>query len=174
MSDKALLVIDVQQDYFPGGGVELWNTEAVLKNVVAAIEKARSLGIAVVHIQHVSDTSRGRGSSFFNAGTEGVKIHPAVLAAAPEAPVVVKHYADGFYETRLEEVLSGLGVKELLVCGMMTQNCVTHTAISKSAEKYDKVTVLSDCCTTVSQLIHLTGLNALSIRVELKGWQDAF
>jgi nicotinamidase-related amidase len=49
---------------------------------------------------------------------------------------------------------------------MMTQNCVTHTAISKSAEKY-KVSVLPDCCTTVSEMIHRIALNALSTRVAL-------
>jgi nicotinamidase-related amidase len=57
-------------------------------------------------------------------------------------------------------------VTELLVCGMMTQNCVTHTAISKSAEKYT-VTVLSDCCTTVSEMLHHIALHALSTRVAL-------
>ena len=67
---------------------------------------------------------------------------------------------------RLVETLAGLGVSELLLCGMMTQNCVTHTALSKGAEKYT-VSVLADCCTTVSQILHLIALNALSTRVAL-------
>ena len=58
------------------------------------------------------------------------------------------------------------GVNELLVCGMMTQNCVTHTAISKAAEKYD-VFILVDCCTTVDEMIHNIALHALSTRVKL-------
>jgi nicotinamidase-related amidase len=95
-----------------------------------------------------------------------VDIHPRLLEAAGDAPVVVKEFADSFYRTGLEEVLSGLGVTELLVCGMMTQNCVTHTAISKAAEKYT-VTVLPDCCTTVDAMIHNIALNGLSIRVAL-------
>jgi len=49
----------------------------------------------------------------------------------------VKHFADSFEKTKLEETLAKLGVTELLLCGMMTQNCVTHTAISKAAEKYN-------------------------------------
>jgi len=53
-----------------------------------------------------------------------------------------------------------------LVCGMMTQNCVTHTAISKAAEKY-KVAVLEDCCASVSEMLHLIALRALSTRVAL-------
>ena len=86
--------------------------------------------------------------------------------------MVVKAFADSFHQTNLEETLAGLGVNELLLCGMMTQNCVTHTAISKSAEKY-AVTVLTDCCTTVDQMIHLIALNALSTRVTLMTAEEA-
>jgi nicotinamidase-related amidase len=163
---SALVVIDLQNDYFPGGLFPLWSAEETLRNVVAAIGKARALGIPVIHIQHVANAAKGI-APFFNAGTPGVDIHPEVLAAAPDAPVVVKEYADSFHGTTLEQVLSGLGVEELLICGMMTQNCVTHTALSKGAEKY-KVTVLTDCCTTVSQILHLIALNALSTRVALQ------
>jgi nicotinamidase-related amidase len=109
---------------------------------------------------------------FFNQGTDGVKIHPRILELAPDAPVVVKEFADGFVGTSLDETLSNLGVTELLVCGMMTQNCVTHTAISKSAEKY-KVCILPDCCTTVNEMIHNIALHAVSTRVPLVNSNDA-
>ena len=85
---------------------------------------------------------------------------------SPDAPVVVKHFADSFHETTLAEELAKAGATELLVAGMMTQNCVTHTAISKAAEAYD-VTVLPDLCTTVSEMLHLIALHALSTRVAL-------
>ncbi len=75
-------------------------------------------------------------------------------------------------KTNLEETLSELGVDELLVCGMMTQNCVTHTAISKSAEKY-KVCILPDCCTTVNEMLHNIALHAVSTRVPLMPAKDA-
>ena len=168
---KALLVIDLQNDYFPGGKFPLWNTAAVLSNIEQAIKAARTKGIAVIHIQHIANPKMGI-APFFNSGTDGVNIHPRVLAAAPDAPVVVKEYADSFFGTKLEETLSGLGVDELLICGMMTQNCVTHTAISKSAEKY-KVTVLTDCCTTVDEMLHNIALHALSTRVSLVPSKDA-
>lgn len=162
---KALLVIDIQNDYFPGGKYPLWNAEATLVNIERAITAAKAKGVPVVLMQHVADPERGL-APFFNRGTEGVKIHPRILAAAPEASVVVKRFADGFVKTDLEEVLAGLGVAELLVCGMMTQNCVTHTAISKSAEKY-RVCILPDCCTTVDAMIHNIALNAVATRVPL-------
>jgi nicotinamidase-related amidase len=74
--------------------------------------------------------------------------------------------------TNLENTLSKLGVNELLICGMMTQNCVTHTAISKSAEKY-KVCILPDCCTTVDEMIHNIALHAVSPRVALANSNEA-
>jgi nicotinamidase-related amidase len=169
---KALLLIDLQNDYFPGGLFPLWNTDATLAATKDAIHRARAAGVLVVHIQHIASPEAGI-APFFNEGTEGAKIHPDILAAAPEAPVVIKHFADSFFKTDLENVLSAHGVGELLVCGMMTQNCVTHTAISKSAEKY-QVSILTDCCTTVSEPIHLIALHAVSTRVPLISSGDAF
>ena len=160
---KALLVIDLQNDYFPGGKFPLWNTEAVLRSIERAIERANSQGIPVIHIQHVAKQGL---APFFNEGTLGAEIHPRILAAAPKAPIVVKEFADSFERTSLEETLSKLGATELLVCGMMTQNCVTHTAISKAAEKYS-VAILADCCTTVDEMIHNIALHAVSTRVRL-------
>ena len=162
---KALLVIDLQNDYFPEGKFPLWNVEVTLSNIEKAIHSANEKSIPIIHIQHVANPEMGI-SPFFNQETEGAAIHPRILAAAPDAPVVVKEFADGFVKTNLEEVLSESGITELLICGMMTQNCVTHTAISKSAEKY-KVTILPDCCTTVDEMIHNIALHAVSTRVSL-------
>jgi len=161
----ALIVIDLQNDYFEGGAFPLWEADATAARVAAAIRQARAKGIEVIHVQHVADASKGI-APFFNAGTRGVEIHPDILAAAPDAPVVVKHFADSFHQTTLEETLRARGVSRLLICGMMTQNCVTHTAISKAAETYD-VAVVSDLSTTVSQMLHLIALNALSTRAPI-------
>ena len=162
---KVLLIIDVQNDYFPGGRFPLWNTDVLLANIERAIEKAKAHGVHVVLIQHVVDGAQG-AAPFFNKGTTGVEIHPRILAAAPGAPIVVKAFADAFVKTNLEAVLAGLGATELLVCGMMTQNCVTHTAISKSVEKYE-VSILEDCCTTVSEILHVIALRAVSTRLRV-------
>jgi nicotinamidase-related amidase len=165
---KTLLIIDLQNDYFPGGKFPLWNTDVVLQNIERAIATANAQGVPVIHIQHVA---KGM-APFFNEGTPGADIHPRILAAAPKAPIVVKEFADGFEKTTLEEKLAKLGVTDLLVCGMMTQNCVTHTAISKAAEKYN-VSVLMDCCTTVSEILHQIALHALSTRVKVVPTSEA-
>ena len=85
----------------------------------------------------------------------------------------MKEFADSFEKTTFEETLAKLGTNDLLVCGMMTQNCVTHTAISKAAEKYS-VSVLVDCCTTVDEMIHNIALHALSTRVKLVPSSEIF
>jgi nicotinamidase-related amidase len=163
MSKPALVVIDVQNDYFEGGAFPLWEPQKALAATERAIRGARAQGIPVVCIQHIANGP----SPFFNAGTAGVEIHERIRAAAPDAPVVVKRHADAFEKTTLHETLQGLGADELIVCGMMTQNCVTHTAISRRADDYRKVTVLTDASTTVSEILHKIAVSALAPRVTL-------
>ncbi len=168
---KTILVIDLQKDYFPEGAFPLWSAEAILQNIEGVLKKANSQNVPVIIIQHIANTDLGI-APFFNKGTAGAEVHPSILAISPQAPIIVKEFADSFVNTALEETLSKLGTTELLVCGMMTQNCVTHTAISKSAEKY-KVSILPDCCTTVTEMLHNIALHAVSTRVSLVPSNDA-
>jgi nicotinamidase-related amidase len=158
---KALIVIDIQNDYFPDGNYPLWNTEVVLERTELAIEAAKAKNIPIVLVQHVAASPT---SPFLRAQTQGVEIHPRIRSAAPDAPVVVKTFADSFEKTEFQTTLDKLGVDELLLCGMMTQNCITHTAISKSADGY-KVSILGDCCTTVDEMVHEIALGGVAPRV---------
>ncbi|POZ62713.1 cysteine hydrolase family protein [Chromobacterium alticapitis] len=166
----ALLIIDLQNDYFPNGKYPLWNTEQTLANTLRAIEQARRQGMPVIHVQHIAASA---ASPFFAPDTHGVQIHPQVLAAAPDAPVVVKSHADAFLDTTLDALLKEFKVDSLLIAGMMTQNCVTHTALSRAADPY-QVKVLRDCCTTVDQMVHEIALRALGDKVELLDGGQAF
>ncbi|MGL5419627.1 MAG: cysteine hydrolase family protein [Plesiomonas shigelloides] len=165
MEKTALLIIDLQNDYFAAGAFPLWQAKETKDRIVAFMHKAQAAGVEIIHVQHIADPALGL-APFFNQGTPGAEIHPDVLAAAPDAPIVVKNFADSFVKTTLEHVLSERGVSRLWVAGMMTQNCVTHTAISRSAEKYD-VAILPDLCTTVSEMLHLIALHAVSTRMAL-------
>ncbi|MBI3100788.1 MAG: cysteine hydrolase [Burkholderiales bacterium] len=163
MSQPALIVIDVQNDYFPTGAYPLHDTQAVLERTVQAVRSAQAQGVPVVLVQHIA---RSSPSPFFNVGTEGVQIHPLLRAAAPDAPVVVKGHADSFLNTTLQATLAAQGVDTLWLCGMMTHNCVTHTALSPQAQGYT-VRVLEDLCTTVDAMIHAIAISALRDRVEV-------
>lgn len=162
MSEQALLVIDPQNDYFPEGKYPLWNTEVVLEKMKQAIKTANEKSIPVILIRHEGNEN----SPFFNPGTEGAAVHKEIAALALDAPVVTKNFADGFEQTPLSGLLADLKVSELLLCGMMTQNCITHTALSKMAEPYT-ISVLQDACTTVDPMIHGIAINGLSVRTHL-------
>ena len=167
MSHTALILIDLQNDYFPAGAYPLHDSEAVLARTVDAVHRAQAQGVPVVLVQHVA-----RGPSpFFNADTDGVQIHPSLRAAAPDAPVVVKGHADSFLNTTLQDTLAARGVDTLWLAGMMTQNCVTHTALSPQAQGYT-VCVLDDLCTTIDPMIHAIAISALRDRVKVLPWSD--
>lgn len=168
---KALLVIDLQNDYFPGFKFPLWNTDGCLENVLGSIKIAKEKGYPVILIQHIADPKLGL-APFFNEGTEGAEIVPEVLKAAGDAPIVIKTFADSFVSTTLNETLEKLGVEELLVCGMMTHNCVTHTAISDKKSKKYKTSIIMDASTSVSEAIHMIALHAASTWVDLINHQD--
>lgn len=166
----ALVLIDLQNDYFPGGRYPLWNTDATLDASLAAIDRARREGIAIVHVQHVAPSP---DAPLFAPGSDGVRIHPRVLAAAPDAPVVTKHHADAFHQTDLAALLAQRGIGRVLLAGMMSQNCITHTALSKAADAYE-LAVLSDATTTVDPMIHRFALHALASRIQLlEHWAHA-
>ncbi|MEI6897476.1 MAG: isochorismatase family protein [Psychromonas sp.] len=172
MSKQALLIIDLQNDYFPQGKYPQYNSAQTLTNIEIAIKKAKQKNIPIIIIQHRADVTQGL-APFFNPDTLGVQIHPTILKAVPNTNIVIKNYADSFEQTNLEQVLQKHKITELLITGMMTQNCITHTAISKEAEKYD-VVILVDCCTSVDEMIHNIALRALSTRVRLQNIENVF
>lgn len=118
-----LLVIDVQNDYFPGGRVEVPGSPAVGEKTAELLRAFRAAGDPVLHLQHVSTRP---GATFMLPGTPGVEIHPS---AAPRAGEIVlqKHFPNGFRETGLLDALRASGVDRLVICGMMTQMCVDAT-----------------------------------------------
>lgn len=170
MTREALIIIDVQNDYFADGLFPLWNAEAVLEQTLQAVRHAQAQQIPVFLVQHVADTSQGP-APFFNPDSEGVAIHPRLQAMLPDAPVIVKQAADSFWKTSLEAHLRRLNINKTTLTGMMTHNCVTHTALSRDAETYE-VSILGDCCTTVSEILHLIALSAIRNRIPVQNTAD--
>jgi nicotinamidase-related amidase len=151
---RTLLVIDVQNEYFPGGLLPLWKPDEIEARIVSVITRAKASGDNVVLVRHVSKAD----ARLFAAGGSGSAIRPAVLAAATDAPVVIKQFADAFQETELSSHLAQ--TDELLICGMMTQNCVVFTALSRAADGLS-VRVIGDLCTAPTEIVHNVALNAL-------------
>jgi nicotinamidase-related amidase len=123
MNDMAVLVIDIQNDYFPGGRFPLPGAPAAVSKAEAVLAEARGAGIAVIHVRHeflVDD------APFFAPSSKGAAIHPRVAALEGES-VVLKHRPNAFVETNLEALLREGGVGMLVICGMMTNMCVDAT-----------------------------------------------
>lgn len=157
---KALIVIDIQNDYFDGGCLPLWNADETEQRIADAIRRTLDRGDKVVLVRHVSKSPSG----LFAQDTVGSEIRPLILSVAEGAPVVIKHVADAFQDTDLLSHVEECD--ELLLCGMMTQNCVAFTAISRSAERF-RVRVAGELCTAPSEIVHKIALNALASKVEL-------
>ncbi|MBQ4133016.1 MAG: isochorismatase family protein [Desulfovibrionaceae bacterium] len=154
--NKAIIIIDVQNDYFPGGALPLWNAEETLDRILNCVQQAGQMGVPVILVQHIVKPEQ-EDVGFFIAGTFGVEIRKELLEALPEAPIIVKHYTDAFRETGLARLLDDMGIEEILICGMQTQNCVGLSAISQYASKY-RVALLADCCTAPMPVVHALAL----------------
>lgn len=146
MADQALVIIDIQNDYFPGGKMELEGADAAAGNAARAIEHFRSKRLPIVHVRHLSTRP---GATFFIPGTAGAEIHERVRPNAGER-VLEKNFPNSFRATDLEQVLKAAGVKELVVAGMMTHMCV-DASVRQAADLGYKVTLLGDACATRAQ-----------------------
>ncbi|MBN2386969.1 MAG: cysteine hydrolase [Anaerolineales bacterium] len=143
-----LLLVDIQNDYFPGGRMELDDSPATAAQARRLLGLFRERGWSVVHVQHVSTRP---GATFFLPATPGVEIHPEV-APLPGETVIQKHFPNSFRETPLLEHLQGLGTGRLTICGMMTHMCV-DAAVRAAADFGFQVVVAADACATRT-LVH--------------------
>lgn len=140
---KALLLIDIQNDYFPDGKATLVGAEKALENAEIALKLFRKKKYPIIHVQHFSTTAE---DTFFLPGTQGVKIHER-LSPKPGEHLVIKHFPSSFYQTNLLSIIQDNQIGELVVCGMMTHMCVDTTV--RAAKDYAlPVTLLHDACAT--------------------------
>lgn len=141
--NTALLLIDIQKDYFEGGKNELANTEPCIVHAKQALSLFRERKLPIIYIQHISLQQE---ASFFLPHSEGIKIHDQI-APQPDEKVIVKHFPDSFLNTELEEYLKSREIKRLVVCGMMSHMCIDTTVRTAKRLNYG-VVLLGDACTT--------------------------
>ena len=139
----ALLLIDIQNDYFPGGKMELVGSEAAGAKARLLLDHFRKAGWPVVHVRHESTEP---GSTFFLPGTAGAQIREVVRPVGGEI-VVTKHFPNAFLQTGLADRLHALGVQRVVAAGMMTHMCVDATVRAGADLGFDMV-VASDACAT--------------------------
>lgn len=143
MSKRAVVVIDLQNEYFPSGKLPLVGIEEAVANAARVIAAARSNGDPVIHVRHESIAP---DAPFFVDGTKGVQIHSAVAPIEGEA-VVLKNYPNAFLKTDLKQMLDANGVENVVVIGAMSHMCIDATCRAASDLGY-KTIVVHDACAT--------------------------
>jgi nicotinamidase-related amidase len=121
LSDSTLVLIDCQNTYTEGV-MELEGVGPALDEIAALLDRARTAGIPIIHVQH----DDGPGSLYDVAGHSGAIV--AAVAPRDGEPVVVKQYPNSFVETDFDERLKAVGASNLVLTGFMTHMCVNSTA----------------------------------------------
>jgi nicotinamidase-related amidase len=138
---RALVIVDIQNDYFPGGAHPLVGPEDAASAARRVLDACRDRGEAVVHVQHVAAEP---DASFLRPGTAGAEIHESVAPHEGE-PIVQKAHPNAFLDTTLEDELHARGIDQLVVCGMMTSMCVDAT-VRAAVDLGFEATVVHDAC----------------------------
>jgi nicotinamidase-related amidase len=138
-----LLLVDLQNDYFPGGKMELIGIRQAAEKARNLLDHFRRSGLPVFHVQHVSIHP---GAAFFLPHTEGEKIYSALEPLADEK-VFQKHFPNSFRETLLQETARKQDVDDLVIAGAMTHMCVDAT-VRAACDLGFSCTVIEDACAT--------------------------
>jgi len=143
MNKTTLVLIDLQNDYFPGGRMELEGPLEAAAQASHLLDLFREHGWSTIHIQHISTRP---GATFFLPDTEGMDFHPSI-APLPNETVITKHFPNSFRETVLLETLKGLRAEQLVMCGMMTHMCV-DASVRAAADYGFPLWLAADACAT--------------------------
>lgn len=142
---SALIIIDIQNEYFPGGACELVLPEQAAASTKKVLDYFRQNKLPIYHVQHLSNY---QGATSYIEGSKGAEIYPLVAPQGNEK-VFVKHVPSSFYQTGLAEELQNQDINQLVVCGMMSHMCVDTTV--RAAMNYGfSVIVIDDACTTMN------------------------
>jgi len=156
--NTALILIDIQNDYFENGTMPLVGSEKASLNAQQILNKFRAEGLPVIHIQHIAARPN---STFFLPATKGSEIHDNVKPKENEK-VIVKHFPNSFRETELLEYLRSKNITDLVICGMMTHMCVDATV--RAAKDYGfNCIVISDACATRDLVINGETVKAVEV-----------
>ena len=139
---KALIVIDLQNDYFKGGKMELVNSNLALREANIAIKIAREKGYKIYFIQHIATK---QDASFFLPNSYGVKLHESL--DIQNDTIIQKHYPNSFRKTKLKDELDKHNIKELIICGAMTHMCI-DTTVRAAFDLGYKIELLANACAT--------------------------
>jgi nicotinamidase-related amidase len=140
---KGLIIVDVQNDYFSGGAMQLVGMDEAAACCRKLLDHFRAAQLPVFHIQHLSTRP---GAGFFVPDTPGCAIHDNLQPLVGEAHII-KHFPSAFRDTNLHELLRLEGITELLICGAMSHMCI-DTTVRAAFDRGYQCRVAADACAT--------------------------
>lgn len=138
-----LILVDIQNDYFPSGAMELVGIRQAAAKAKELLSLFRENRWPTFHIQHISTR---KNATFFLPDTAGVEIHDDIKPLAEER-VISKHYPNSFRETGLLEELNKDRIERLVICGAMSHMCIDATTRAAFDLGFNCV-VIQDACAT--------------------------
>jgi nicotinamidase-related amidase len=141
--NSCLILVDLQNDYFPGGKMELVGIEEAAANAQILLNEFRKANAPVIHIRHISARP---GATFFLPGTDGAEINQSVTPKDDEI-VVVKSFPNSFRGTSLWEILKEGKTDGLVICGAMSHMCIDATTRAAFDLGFSCI-VAEDACAT--------------------------
>ncbi|XP_042503149.1 probable inactive nicotinamidase At3g16190 isoform X1 [Macadamia integrifolia] len=170
MNKTAMLVIDMQKDFIlPGKPLQVAGGQAIIPNVIKAVEVARESGILVVWVVREHDPM-GRDVELYRMPMYGEgKESPVSLGNVGSELVegleikkgdykLVKTRFSAFFGTNLHSFLQRVGINSLVVTGVQTPNCVRQTVIEALELDYDPITVITDASAAATPEVHAANL----------------
>ena len=157
MSNRAIVVVDLQNEYWPEGGLPLANIAAAAENAARVIAHGRAAGDLVVNVRHEMPT----GAPVFAPGSHGSQIHSTVAPGKGEV-VITKAFPNSFRDTGLKDLLDAKGIEEVVVIGAMSHMCVDATVRAASDFGYRTVTIHDACAT---RDLEFNGVSAAAAQV---------
>ena len=155
MQDTALILIDFQNDYFPGGKWELEGIEPAAANAQLLLSRFREGVYPVIHVRHESVR---HNAPFFLPGTVGASFH-ASLTPLDQETAIVKRHINAFLNTSLRDMLNAKHVKKLVFAGAMSHMCVEGSVRAASDFGYE-CWVAHDACATRTVEFNSVGVSA--------------
>lgn len=152
--ETAVLVVDMQRAFFNDtdslgkSGIDVSPLRAAIPGCVKLVNLARASGVPVIFTRYVympgmvdfgaphgvAPAAR-RASNSLGYGTDEIELIPE-LGVRPDEVVIDKSRPSAFYGTRLEPVLTGMGIRNLIICGVTTNICVETTARDAGQRDY--------------------------------------
>lgn len=155
MPRRALIIVDVQRDFCPGGALPVKNGDSIIGRINKMTSLFEEEGSPVFFTRdwhprdHCSFVPRGPWPPHCVKGTPGAQFHPT-LYIPHEATIISKatrrsiEAYSAFEGTGLSNRLQELGIEDLYVAGLATDYCVKNTVLDGLSQGF-KVEIVSDC-----------------------------